>query len=101
MSFYGGERLRLNQHDFDSGVLAQDAIRTLSHKEFLQEDFHKLLTAMLSHAPTQRGKDSIAKNIVSLRVPAEEYYHTQVKTNGIAKGETSGRISPHMVIAPS
>lgn len=76
MPFYGGERLRLNQHNLDS-ILIQDARRTISHDEFVQTDFYKLLEAMLTHAPAPR---SIAGNIVELRKRVEEEYYAHVQT---------------------
>ena len=83
MPFYGGERLRLNQHNLDS-ILIQDARRTISHDEFVQTDFYKLLEAMLTHAPAPR---SIAGNIVELRKRVEEEYYSQMQTKGIQMGE--------------
>ena len=78
MSFYGGQRLRVGEYASNPKICIQDALNTISHDSFVKADFRKLLIAMLTHAPTERGKASIAGNILSLRGEVEKSYYAQV-----------------------
>lgn len=86
MPFFGGERLVTSRHSLNL-LLIRDAYRTISHDEIVQTDFHKLLKAMLNHAPTPGGKASIARNIVTVRKVVEREYYAQVQARGIQMGE--------------
>ncbi|KAF9642168.1 hypothetical protein BDM02DRAFT_3273568 [Thelephora ganbajun] len=84
--FYDGKRLRDSHYDTNSDVLIDDALFTISHERFLNEGFHKLLKAMLKHAPTRNGQGSIAQSIVFFRFMEEELYYDLVEVDKIEAG---------------